>query len=365
MNEKEKLILELIRQNPFITQNELAKQLKLSRSAVAGYISSLTKQGKIIGRAYVLPEPSRIVCIGGANVDRKAECLSAVQLGDSNPVMVTQTCGGVARNVAENLGRLGHSVSLFTVVGDDQEGQWLLETTSAYVDMSQTLKMDKANTGTYTAVLDEKGEMVIALADMAIYDSVASNFIQKRWSHISSASMVLLDTNFPSEVLKTVIERCRQENIPLCVAPVSAIKAKKLPFDLNGVTWLIANQDEALALAGVEDGNVEAACEKILERGVDHVIVTQGEKGIIFKNKKGEHGALPAPKIEVIDVTGAGDAFISGFLYGIHNGGPLVTACQLGMCCSIITLQTKETVCSNLNEHLLKQIYAQYFSREV
>lgn len=93
--------------------------------------------------------------------------------------------------------------------------------------------------------------------------------------------------------------------------------------------------------------------------------ITQGEKGIILKNKKGEHGALPAPKTEVIDVTGAGDAFISGFLYGIHNGKPLVTACQLGICCSIITLQTKETVCSNLNEQLLKQTYAQYFSWEV
>jgi pseudouridine kinase len=152
------------------------------------------------------------------------------------------------------------------------------EATSAYVDMSQTAKMDKANTGTYTAVLDEKGEKVIALADMAIYDHVTSDFIQKRWSHISSASMVLLDTNFPSEVLKVVIERCRQENIPLCVALVSAVKVKKLPFDLNGATWLIANQDEAMALVGVEDGNVEAACEKILERGVDHVIITQGKK---------------------------------------------------------------------------------------
>jgi pseudouridine kinase len=365
MNEKEKLILELIRKNPFITQNELAEQLELSRSAVAGYISSLTKQGKIIGRAYVLPEPSRIVCLGGANVDRKAQSLSMIQLGTSNPVTVTQACGGVARNIAENLGRLGHSVSLLTVVGDDQEGKWLLSTTSAYVDMSQTVKLDKVNTGTYTAVLDGEGEMVIALADMAIYDTVTSDFIQKRWPHISSASTVLLDTNFPSDVLKMVIERCHQENIPLCIAPVSAPKVKKLPSDLNGVTWLIANQDEAMALAGFEDGDVETVCEKILARGVENVIVTQGEKGMMYKNKKGEQGVIPAPKLEVVDVTGAGDAFISGFLYGINNGESFVKACKLGMSCSIITLQTKETVCSRLNEHLLKQTYTQYFSQEV
>ncbi|MBA2875289.1 carbohydrate kinase [Thermaerobacillus caldiproteolyticus] len=364
MNEKEKLILELIRKNPFITQSKLAEELDLSRSAVAGYISSLTKQGKIIGRAYVLPEPSRIMCIGGANVDRKAQAQSSVQFGTSNPVTITQSCGGVARNVAENLGRLGSSVSLLTVVGDDQEGEWLLSITSPYVDTSQTMKVEKMNTGTYTAVLDHDGEMVIALADMAIYDTVSQDFIQKRWSHISSASMVLLDTNFPSDVLQMVIERCYQEKIPLCIAPVSAPKVKKLPANLNGVTWLIANKDEAMTLAGLESGNVEEACEKILTLGAENVIITQGEKGIVYKNKKGEHGTISAPKLKVIDATGAGDSFTSGFLYGMNNGESFEKACKLGMSCSIIALQTKETVCTQLNEHLLNQTYKQYFSEE-
>ncbi|WP_027409986.1 carbohydrate kinase [Anoxybacteroides tepidamans] len=361
MNEKEQLILTLVRQNPFITQNELAERLGLSRSAVAGYISSLTKQGKIIGRAYVLPEASRIVCIGGANVDRKAQLLSAIQLGTSNPVTMTQTCGGVARNIAENLGRLGQSVSLVTVAGDDQEGAWLLSATSAYVDTSQAVKMEQANTGTYTAVLDDRGEMVVALADMAIYDHVTSDFVQKRWPHLSSASAVLLDTNFPSAVLRLVIERCREENVPLCIAPVSAPKVKKLPNDLRGVTWLIANENEALALAKSKDGNAEAASDHILSLGVEHVIITRGAQGIMYKTQRGEQGMIPAPNIDVVDVTGAGDAFVSGFLYGINQGKSFVDACELGMSASIIALQTKETVCSRLNEHVLNETHQQYF----
>jgi pseudouridine kinase len=362
MNEKEQRILTLIRKNPFITQQELAEQLKLSRSAVAGYISSLTKQGKIVGRAYVLPEPSRIVCIGGANVDRKAQSLSTVRFGTSNPVTVTQSCGGVARNIAENLGRLGESVSLLTVVGDDQEGEWLLATTGAYVDMSQIAKQTNAHTGTYTAVLDEKGEMVIALADMAIYDTITTDFIQKRWPYISSASIVLLDTNFPSEVLTFVIERCREEGIPLCVAPVSAPKMKKLPSDLRGVTWLIANRDEALTLAGMEGERTEAADDYILSLGVEHVVITCGAKGITYKTQRGESGMIAAPSIDVVDVTGAGDAFVSGFLYGMNQGKSFADACRLGMSSSIIALQTKETVCSRLNEHVLNQTCQHYFS---
>lgn len=362
MKEKEQLILQLIRQNPFIAQSELAERLGLSRSAVAGYISSLMKQGKIIGRAYVFPEPSRIVCIGGANVDRKAQADASIQFGTSNPVSVTQTCGGVARNIAEMLGKLGQPVSLITVVGDDQEGDWLLSTTSAYVDISQTVKFKGTNTGTYTAVLDGSGEMVVALADMAIYDAISPDFIQKRWPHISSASAVLLDTNFSSEVLSFVIGRCREEGIPLCVVPVSTPKVKKLPKDLRGVTWFIANEEEAFALAGRE-GTVEAAIDAILSLGVENIIVTRGARGIVYKNKQ-THGQIPAPKIDVVDVTGAGDAFVSGFLYGINRGESFVRACKLGMSSSIITLQTNETVCSQVTEQMIKETYQHYFSLE-
>ena len=52
LSQKEKQVLELIRKNPFVTQQELSNQLGLSRSAVAGHVSSLTRKGQIVGRAY-------------------------------------------------------------------------------------------------------------------------------------------------------------------------------------------------------------------------------------------------------------------------------------------------------------------------
>ncbi|MEM5594647.1 winged helix-turn-helix transcriptional regulator [Niallia circulans] len=60
MNDKEIFILQLIKENPFVTQNEIAEKMGLSRSAVAGYISSLTKEGKLLGRAYVLPKRKKL-----------------------------------------------------------------------------------------------------------------------------------------------------------------------------------------------------------------------------------------------------------------------------------------------------------------
>lgn len=60
-----------------------------------------------------------------------------------------------------------------------------------------------------------------------------------------------MDTNFPAPVLKYIIDRCYKANIPLCITPVSSPKVKKLPQDLHGVTWLVANKDETEALSGV------------------------------------------------------------------------------------------------------------------
>ena len=66
-----------------------------------------------------------IACLGAANVDRKAHCLQPVVLGSSNPVRMVERPGGVARNVCENLARLGCDVGFFAPMGQDDAGQWI------------------------------------------------------------------------------------------------------------------------------------------------------------------------------------------------------------------------------------------------
>ena len=126
---KREQLLELIRAHPFITQQELASALGLSRPGVAAHIAALTREGRLLGRAYMLPsttpDAAHIVCIGGANIDRKLRSEQVLQMGTSNPATLSETPGGVARNVAENLARLGASVQLLTAVGDYAVGHIL------------------------------------------------------------------------------------------------------------------------------------------------------------------------------------------------------------------------------------------------
>ena len=105
LNEKEAAIVMLLRKNPFLTQQDMADQLEMSRPALANLISGLMRRGVITGRAYILSEDNEVVCIGGANVD-ESHLKEATQLGTSNPSAMSVAVGGVARNIADNLGRL-------------------------------------------------------------------------------------------------------------------------------------------------------------------------------------------------------------------------------------------------------------------
>ncbi|WP_174732847.1 carbohydrate kinase [Mesobacillus harenae] len=368
MNEKEFLIIKLIKEDPFVTQMELAAKTDLSRSAVAGYVSSLIKQGKILGRAYILPASRQVLCVGGANVDRKIQVHERLLLGTSNPAETSQSCGGVARNIAENLGRLGCSVGLMTVVGEDHEGKWLLESTKPYADVTPSKVITGMNTGTYTAVLNEEGEMSVALADMGIYDSIEKETLEEKWGHVASSEIVVLDTNPSDEVLSYTIRRCFEEGIPLCITPVSAPKVRKLPQDLSGVTWLIANKEEAAALSNIDikdEGDFFKAAEEIIKKGADKVVITRGDQGLIYFTKQGQAGVLLAPRVEVLDVTGAGDSLVAGIIFAHLNGLGPEDACKIGMACSLLTLQSKETVNQTLNNTRLQETFKQYFKTGV
>ncbi|MFC5469347.1 carbohydrate kinase [Cohnella suwonensis] len=359
--DREQQILALIRRNPFISQNEIAGAVGISRSAVAGYIASLTKKGSLRGRAYVLPESNSVLCIGGANLDSKATSKRPIRPASSNPSNVKETCGGVARNIAENLARLSATVSLLSVVGDDQAGQWVLkETTRAGVDAALCQVLPQEKTGTYTAFLDVTGEMYVAFADMDIYDKFDARLIQEKWPHIAASKLAIADANLAADGLNELVARCRDNSLPLFIDPVSSEKAKKLPADLTGVTAIFPNLEEAVELAGFKNAPTEAAtadyaalARAIRDRGVRHVFITAGSAGVFYSGDEGEKLVPPIPT-DVVEVTGAGDAFVAGVAYGILQDASYLEACQYGLAAAHLTLQTAESVSASLSEQSLQ-----------
>ena len=114
-----------------------------------------------------------VLVIGASGLDVIAHLSGSFQAGSSNPAKVRTSYGGVARNVAENLARLGQDVILITAMGEDQNGtQVLAHTEDSGVDISQVIRTDVYPTGFYMGVLDQRGARQFAFDDMRIMDEL-------------------------------------------------------------------------------------------------------------------------------------------------------------------------------------------------
>ncbi|MBV7536393.1 winged helix-turn-helix transcriptional regulator [Duganella sp. sic0402] len=358
---KKEQLYQLIRANPFISQQDLAVELRLSRSAVAGHIAGLIRERRLLGRAYVLPDKRPVLCIGAANLDRKLRSVEAMQLGTSNPATAEEVYGGVARNIAENLARLNLPVALLTAVGDDGAGRSLQEHAErAGIDVRGSLKLQDAATGTYTAILDDKGELVVALADMALYDRMTPEFLASRSPQRLAAAMTVADLNLPAGSITTLLESACSDNVPLVIIAVSQPKMARLPADLRGLRLLILNRGELETRAGralPTEADVRAACNEVRMQGAQDVIVTCGGQGV-YHTRGSELVWLAAHQVEVVDVTGAGDAFSAAVCWSLYQGSDdLTLACRRGLKVAAMTLESPETVSPVLAADVLDEIH--------
>ncbi|MGK7380006.1 carbohydrate kinase family protein [Planococcus sp. 1R117A] len=352
MNKKEQEVIALIKKNPYLSQQEMADSLKMSRPSLANLISGLIRQGKIAGRAYILPEEGTVVCIGGANVDRKFWLDKAAQMGTSNPASVSVSIGGVARNVAENLGRMGHRVKLMSIAGNDQEWKLIEENSSPFMDTDLTITHNEFSTGTYTAILEPDGEMILAMADMAIYDSLTVDYVKRNEPALLTAAFLVIDLNCPKETVQYVRELAKARDIPLAVIPVSTPKIDRLEKDLSGITWLILNRGEAERFLDITIDSEETwqdAITRLLEHGAENVVITGGKDGAMAGNREqvSQFAAISVP--ELLDVTGAGDAFSSGIIHSYLKGHPFEKIIQTGLVNAAKTLQSEATVRTELS----------------
>jgi len=320
-----------------------------------------------------------VVVIGGANIDLRGRPGGEVlERHTSNPGKINVGLGGVGRNIAHNLALLNVPVTLLSVVGDDGEGIRILEETGkAGVKVEQMIISGEHPTGVYLAILDEKGEMEVAVSDMQILEEITVEYLRSKAYLIKESKIVVVDTNIPEESIGYVMDLCNKVNVPLLIEPVSMEKAKKLRKILDGsgrwiIDYITPSRDELESILGVEIGDDQdldlvKATEELKCRGVKNMIITLGKRGIyvfsgagVSEFKEVEQGN-PEPgkfigsyKGEVVDVTGAGDALVAGLVYGIYKGYSLEVAARFGLGAAALTISTKEAVRRDLREGLLR-----------
>ena len=356
MTQREAQILQWIRENPMISQQELADRAGITRSSVAVHISNLMKKGCIAGKGYILRDQPYAVVVGGVNMDIGGTPFAPLVGQDSNPGRVTMSLGGVGRNIAHNMALLGLDVRLLTALGDDMNAQKITASCIELgIDLAPSLQVPGGTTSTYLFLTDEKGDMTLAVSDMAIYEHLTPRYLATKEALLNNARLVVADTNIPAESLKWLSENCKA---PVFVDPVSTAKAVKGKPVLGKLHTLKPNRIEAELLSGVaitDDKSLAAAADALLETGLRRVFISLGAEGVYAADHLGGRVKVPCLPAEMVNTTGCGDAFMAALAWGWLEGLGLREAALAGEAASAISMEGSETINPDLSVDALRR----------
>lgn len=285
-----------------------------------------------------------ISVIGGANVDMSATLTDAFIAADSNPGHVEVGYGGVARNIAHNLTLLGARAQLLTIFGGDLFGGLLHDYCKQQgIDIHLSERETSLRSGLYLCLHNHAGEMIAAVADTEAIRLITPEWLAKRSGELNLSDYVVADTNIGEEAIRWLMENV---TVPLFIDGVSTTKAHrvvnalrkaKLPY----LHTLKLNLKEALAVT--EKQTYGEAAQELLNLGVEHVYITLGSEGVYCRTAA-EEWLFPALPGEIVNTTGAGDAFLAGVVYAHAKSIDFPQTAQYGLMAARATLMTPKAV---------------------
>lgn len=297
-----------------------------------------------------------VLIIGAACLDVKGRVTGPLQMHTSNPGVIRRSPGGVARNIAENLARLGVETTLISALGDDWAGRAILDATrQAGVDVEHVLVQPDIRTGTYQALLDGDRQLIVALDDMAALEQITPRYLNDRRRLFRDAQMIVVDANLSPAALETTFRLAARYDRPVCADPTSMSLAGRLRPFLGQLHLATPNLEEATALLGESRAprSPITTARRLVAAGVKVAVITLGERGLCYATGE-ERGHLPAIDVPIVDRTGVGDALTAAVIFGLLEDLPPSEAVRLGLSAAAITLQCRETVCPDLS---LEKLY--------
>jgi len=300
---------------------------------------------------------SYVVAIGGANLDITAYSTEVALAGDSNPGIISTSFGGVARNIAENLARLDIDSHLLSAIGEDTNGLALLQHTEQVgVKVAGVLQIPKARTGLYVAVHDAQGDLGIAVNDMAVLEYLTADYLRVQHVLLEQAAVMVADSNPSQNCLNALFEQAA--SVPLFMDPVSVQKAPKIRNHLAKIHTLKPNRLEAEHLSGLslaDEVAAPAVATWFLQQGVANIVLSLGERGLYCANQQ-EQGWVKPLAVKVCNTSGAGDALMSGLVYGYLSGYSLLESARFAQACAALTVGVAQANCENLSVAAVRQL---------
>ncbi len=300
-----------------------------------------------------------ICVVGAVNVDISGTPEGMYMPGDSNPGHVRITMGGVGRNIAENLCRLGYRVVMITALGEDTNAQYVQRSCREIgIDVSHSLTVPGGRTSTYLCLNDERGDIVGAVSDMGIYEHLTPHFLRTKMDVINGAALAVVDANLTEEAISFL---GRNVTVPVVADPVSTPKARHLMGLLGIASAIKPNRPEASLMTGVEirtDDDLPKAAAVFHQKGVKNVFISLGSRGVYLDDGH-ERGILDIVSGEIRNTNGCGDAFLSAAADGILRGLSAREIARRGLAASALCARSESAVSPHMCAEAIDSILIQ------
>lgn len=262
-----------------------------------------------------------VICLGEALID-------FIPTDETN--LIYEKCpGGAPANVAAGLAKLGVKTAFVGKVGQDVLGSFLKETLTHYgVDVSQMILSEEAKTGLTFVTLEASGERefdfyIEPSADQLLRKEELDEHFFKGFNLLHVGSISLIREPVRSATYEA-IRIAKSKGMKLSLDPnvrlplwESSDQARQTIVELlPQVDILKLSEEELTFLTGSED--IELGVDNLRQYGIPLIFVTKGANGSVVFSKR-EVVDVPALKVNAVDTTGAGDAFVSGILYGLNR----------------------------------------------
>jgi ribokinase len=281
----------------------------------------------------------KIVVIGSSNVDLLMKMDHLPEKGETvTDADFFQVYGGKGANQAVAAARAGGNVVFVNSVGEDAYTPQMVQNyKNDGIDTRYVFQEKGIASGHALIMIGGEGMNYLSVAPGANY-KLTPQKIDEALPVFDEAAMIVMQYEIQEETIKYVIDLANRKNIPVLwnCAPARAFDLSYIPK----INILVLNEVEAgfLAEMTVEtEADAEKAAQKLIDRGVEKVIITLGSKGA-FVVTRTEKVSVPAFKVEAVDTTAAGDTFCGAFAVALVEGKSLKEALQFASAAAAISV---------------------------
>ena len=291
-----------------------------------------------------------IVVVGTIFVDIKGHPFQKLTDDGRNPGRVDYIHGGVGRNVAEDLVKIGADATLVGLADKTGTASDVIKHLQEVNVNTDFIKCTENGMGTWLAIFDENGDVVNSISARTDITPLVDVLDENHEQIFKDADSIIIEVDIDEAVVERVFYYAGKyrKNVYALISVMSVAK-ERIEY-IRKTEGFICNIQEAellfgCSLSGLEIKEIEALVqEKTAQMGIKSVIVTMSEKGAIFVGSDGETGYCPAKEAKLVDSTGAGDSFCAGFAAARTYGKSMKEACEIGATVSAAVITTTDNV---------------------